>query len=542
MGTPAYMAPEQARDASNVDFRADQYSLGCTLYYLCAGKPPYSGSSAMEIITQHLQAPAPSLEGQVRSLPGGLNKILTRMVAKAPEERYENLGEAIADIETVLGVESEKGPFTPREQHLRALEQSQTAYYSASMARVQKALVTVFFGLCICLLMIEAVLRIHYAAAMLLGIVLLTPAINFIVGGLLNRTYLFRRVRSVFFGMTIMGWVKTGAGVLVGLGLIYALGLLPYWLAAAILSTIFVAAFQTRVVRELKRQRASALEEAGAMLKQLRLRGLSEDAVQDFFCRFSGDQWEEMFEDLFGYEDMVLARGKWAAAERVNPRKRYATWRDPIARWLQTVETERKNARERRQLAKVEAKRLKAYGASEKEAQRKGEKLAARAHADIKIATQIAQAGSYVFRIHTIEKHVWDLALQFLRLVAGTALIVYFAAHTLHSRVPHSLAPFIDKLLALRLPGPLRAAAITSAGAAVGLALIISAFSWRRIATSLVLLGAALVIGGGYLLPQVSSRISTLHVDTATYYLASLGIAGFGLLLSIHAKLAGKHF
>src|SRR5205814_1599876 len=119
MGTPAYMAPEQARDATNVDFRADQYSLGCTLYYLCAGKPPYSGSSAMEIITQHMQAPAPTLEQGVRKVPGGLNVVLQRMLAKNPEERYDSLSEAIEDLEALLGLDAEKGPFSPREQHLQ---------------------------------------------------------------------------------------------------------------------------------------------------------------------------------------------------------------------------------------------------------------------------------------------------------------------------------------------------------------------------------------------------------------------------------------
>src|SRR5262249_47306695 len=159
-------------------------------------------------------------------------------------------------------------------------------------------------------------------------------------------TYLFRRVRSVFFGMRLMGWIKTVAGAIVVLGVLYALGLLPYWIGAAILSAGLVAAYQVLIVRRLRAQRLEPLDKTRAMLKQLRLRGLSEDALQDFVCRLSGANWEEMFEDLFGYEDMVLARGKWAAADHLTARKRFATWRDPIARWLQSIEEERKSARE----------------------------------------------------------------------------------------------------------------------------------------------------------------------------------------------------
>jgi serine/threonine protein kinase len=49
LGTPDYVAPEQTLDAANADIRADIYSLGCTLYYLLAGKPPFQGKSLYEV-------------------------------------------------------------------------------------------------------------------------------------------------------------------------------------------------------------------------------------------------------------------------------------------------------------------------------------------------------------------------------------------------------------------------------------------------------------------------------------------------------------
>ena len=539
MGTPAYMAPEQARDATNVDFRADQYSLGCTLYYLCAGKPPYSGSTAMEIISKHMDAPPPRLDATSRKVPGGLNTILERMVAKAPTDRYDNLGEVIEDIEALLGVGAEKGPFSPREQHLQLLEKEQDAYYNVSMARAKTACVTGFFGISACVLVAAVLLRMPYAAGTALGLLVLTPVINFIVSGVLYKTYLFRRVRSVFFGMTPVGWLKTAAGTLVTLSVIYALGLLPGWIVAAVLGTGLVAAYQTTIVRKLHQQRSGPLEETRVMLKQLRLRGLSEEGLQDFACRFSGAHWEEMFEELFGYEDMVLARERWAAADHLTARKRHATWRDPIARWLQGVEDERKAVREKRQLAKVETKRLKAQGASDSDARAKAERLAAKAHADIKVAAQIDASIASPIRARKIEKHVWDLGLQFVRLVVGGAVLAIFAAWFLQTRFP-ALAPLHAQLAKLPIPKPVTTVLFSWYGAAAGFALFISAFSWRRIATSLVLAGAALVLAGGYIVPLIADKMEML--TALRYYMASMGIAAFGLLICISAKLSGKRF
>ena len=60
VGTPDYVAPEQARDIHDVDIRSDLYSLGCTFYYALTGRPPFRGKNPMEVIVQHLeQEPTP---------------------------------------------------------------------------------------------------------------------------------------------------------------------------------------------------------------------------------------------------------------------------------------------------------------------------------------------------------------------------------------------------------------------------------------------------------------------------------------------------
>ncbi len=91
MGTPDYVAPEQATDASAADARSDIYSLGCTLYHLLAGRVPYPAASAAEKLGAHRAAAAPA---PVAGLPAGVAAVLARMLAKNPADRYQTAGEA----------------------------------------------------------------------------------------------------------------------------------------------------------------------------------------------------------------------------------------------------------------------------------------------------------------------------------------------------------------------------------------------------------------------------------------------------------------
>ena len=99
LGTADYMSPEQALNAKNADNRSDIYSLGCTLYYMLAGHPPYEGETAMEKIVAHRERPIPSLRSVRDDVPNPVEQIYTRMVAKKPEERYQTAGELLRDVE-----------------------------------------------------------------------------------------------------------------------------------------------------------------------------------------------------------------------------------------------------------------------------------------------------------------------------------------------------------------------------------------------------------------------------------------------------------
>jgi serine/threonine protein kinase len=101
LGTPDYVAPEQARDPRRADIRADIYSLGCTLYHLLSGHPPFGGGTDLQKLIGH-QERLPSPLTEVRQgVPPALDAILTRMLEKDPARRYQTPGEVARDLSTM---------------------------------------------------------------------------------------------------------------------------------------------------------------------------------------------------------------------------------------------------------------------------------------------------------------------------------------------------------------------------------------------------------------------------------------------------------
>ncbi|HEV3263393.1 MAG TPA: serine/threonine-protein kinase [Gemmataceae bacterium] len=96
MGTPDYIAPEQARNSHNVDIRADLYSLGCTLYFLLTGQPPFPQGTTIEKLLMHqLDEPQP-VEDLRPGLPDAVTVVVRKLMAKRPEDRYQTPADVVA--------------------------------------------------------------------------------------------------------------------------------------------------------------------------------------------------------------------------------------------------------------------------------------------------------------------------------------------------------------------------------------------------------------------------------------------------------------
>jgi serine/threonine-protein kinase len=100
MGTPMYMAPEQAM-GREVDPRTDIYSLGVVLYEACTGVLPFQGATATAIALQHVQA-TPDPPSRHRPLPPALDAVILRCLAKGPENRPETVRELVREVEAAL--------------------------------------------------------------------------------------------------------------------------------------------------------------------------------------------------------------------------------------------------------------------------------------------------------------------------------------------------------------------------------------------------------------------------------------------------------
>jgi serine/threonine protein kinase len=377
MGTPAYMAPEQAKDAARVDVRADIYSLGCTLYDLLTGRPPFIGKTAVEVMTKHACEPVVPPEMIVKNIPKMLSGILLKMVAKKPEQRHPSMADVIRDLEEYLGTSGGgHGPFTPKEEHARALESTVNQFNNASWAMLRRIIVWTYLGLCagITGLLLglactgNAAVDIMWAGAFF-GLAVLSMASYLVLDGITQRTHLFRKIRQYMFGAQLADWLKAALALIVLIGILAVLNLVWIWLGVLVAAVVLTAAFHFVVDSMVRQQRKAPLQQAEVLFKSMRLRGLDEDALRQFVCKYSGHRWEEFYEALFGYEGKMQARQSWG-----RDRKKWGAWRDATIAWIDQQTRHRQEEKDRRFMAKVEERKLRAQGVAQPAA--KARKLA----------------------------------------------------------------------------------------------------------------------------------------------------------------------
>jgi tRNA A-37 threonylcarbamoyl transferase component Bud32 len=120
-GTPLYFSPEQAKGVRKLDIRSDIYSLGITLYHLIAGAPPFTGDSPFVVFQKHVNEPLPPFTKVDPPVPDSVFKLLDKMTAKNPNDRYANSEEllhALEDLQKQLFTKKKKRVSTPRRKTL----------------------------------------------------------------------------------------------------------------------------------------------------------------------------------------------------------------------------------------------------------------------------------------------------------------------------------------------------------------------------------------------------------------------------------------
>ncbi len=381
-GTPFYMAPEQAKDAANVDARADIYSLGCTLYALLTGRPPFTGKTVVEVLSKHAATPITPPEKISPRIAGSLSAIVIKMMAKRVEERYQSMAQVINDLEEHLGVAT-AGPFRPKEEHVKIVSYAAERFNDGSWAKLRPKLILSFYAACFLgaiasvFLFTEPAWRVGMAGG-LIGFGILTTVIYQLTAGITGGTFLFRKVRQLAWSAGPIEWLKWLVILAVVGYLLYSFGLLASWVIFGVLAAGVAIGFYFSVDLLRNKQRKAPIEQTETLVKQMRIKGLEENTLRQFVCRYAGNSWEEFYEAQFGYEGKMTARRMWGRDDRGHERIKFATWRDGVIRWIDHKIDRKKQLKEQKYLAKLEAKSLAAKGINEKLAAKQAAKAAQR--------------------------------------------------------------------------------------------------------------------------------------------------------------------
>jgi len=126
IGTPNYIAPEQVRGQTDIDTRADIYSLGATLYHMVTGQPPFTGATVMEVVKAHETQELTPPDHLNVNLSAGIGEVVEMMMAKDRDERYHTAGELIIDLECLLNEEPPRLARQKVSQSLAQLSEGET--------------------------------------------------------------------------------------------------------------------------------------------------------------------------------------------------------------------------------------------------------------------------------------------------------------------------------------------------------------------------------------------------------------------------------
>jgi serine/threonine protein kinase len=397
LGTPAYMSPEQCRDAAAVDHRADVYSLGCTLYVLVTGRPPFQGTTDVELMTKHVYDPIVPPEQIVARVPKEVSAIIQRMMAKQPEDRFQNMGEVVRTLEAWLGVHH-GATFSPQEEQISRLEgYTQEFNTSPSMLLRGRVIIGFYYALTLASVLLLFFGKLNWAFGVA-GLAAQTAAAYFVLHGVTRRGHFFTRVRQFVVGLSVGDWAVVLASFTLFCLLLTVLKVFWICLGFGLVGVGLAFVLRFGLDRRVDAERRTPLESCERLMKRLRVQGLDEEELRLFVAKFAGRNWEEVFEQLFGFEAKMTARTVLLRGGVAGDREKHAGWREPLIAAMDRIEKSRRVARELELLQSVERAQLLAAGATPEAAENQARGVA---EAMVQAAGQVREAEVERVRIGT---------------------------------------------------------------------------------------------------------------------------------------------
>lgn len=397
VGTPAYMAPEQSSDAASVDHRADIYSLGCTLYYLIAGKPPFEGTNASEVMQHHAALPVPDIRKISSRVPEGILQVIESSMAKKPDDRYGSVAEMINDLEQALGI-SRDGDFSPTSDQADQWEAIAKTFNSqAALTRLSQPVLLGSVALAGLLLIVVPWFRFAW--------ILLGPSL--LVAGIATATLLGRStgpsavITSVRRWIGSWSWYDRGIGVLGAIVFLLIAVVAGLWvgsLVGIVMGFLAGAVYHFGLIAPARSKSRETMQQAERFIRDLRIQGADEDGIRQFTARYAGKRWQGLFEAMFGYQSLCDVRDQLRGDRSLSASASSVDLRDKFCAFLDAKSDENVQARDHKRLAKIEQKGLQSEGVSGEDARERAWQMAAAvmdgAQAAPSVAGQIsAQAG-----------------------------------------------------------------------------------------------------------------------------------------------------
>ncbi|MGB7342624.1 MAG: protein kinase [Pirellulaceae bacterium] len=444
VGTPAYMAPEQGIDAASVDHRADIYSLGCSLFFMLTGRPPFDGSIVSEVMQQHAHQPLPDLVDFNSRVPDELNQIVQHAMAKRPSDRYASLAEMIRELESYLGV-SKDGSFSPTSEQADKWESiGQEFAKSTTLARFSGPILLAFTLVCGL-----STLVIPFSKPTWL---LFAPAV--FATAVVTATVLVGAKSAV--GMSARRWLASLSwfdylvavfGFLVALLVSFAIGLWTGLILGVILGAIAGAAYHYLLVATTEKSSQGIITDAERFVRDLRIDGADEDGVRSFVARYAGKNWQPLYESLFGYESLCQMRQQLSSDPSFRGGSTRGGLRDKVSASLIAKAEANRQARDEKRLAKIEERGLASQGISADQAKEQAWQMAqaivadakdkTRTNDDVAVAAQLKRERQKAMMAdarsgkHKRKRDPFAIVKFFLggqtRLLAGSLLLAVFA-------------------------------------------------------------------------------------------------------------------